>query len=73
MSSNSNFNEFDVDNLVFYGKRSLRKEDFEEAQKCMDELKQMLMNAELTNSPRIFHPSYTMPPRVKSPAFSFMT
>jgi molecular chaperone DnaK len=54
MSSNSNFNEFDIDNLVFYGKRSLRKEDFEEAQKCMDELKQMLMNAELTNSPRIF-------------------
>ena len=54
MSTNSNFNEFDVDNLVFYGKRSLRKEDYNEAQKCMEELEGMLMNAELTNSPIIF-------------------
>lgn len=54
ITKDSNISEFDIDNLVFYGKRFLKKGDMKEAQKCFDELKEKQTQIELTSSPRFF-------------------
>lgn len=54
ITKDSNITEFDIDNLVFYGKRFLKKGDIKEAQKCLDELKEKQVQIELTSSPRFF-------------------
>ena len=50
-----NFDGDDVDNVVFYGKRFIKKDNMEEAKKCMDELKSMKETVELFNSPAHFY------------------
>ena len=45
------FNQYDVDNQCFYGKRYLRKDNLVEAQKCMDELLSMKDSVDLISTP----------------------
>ena len=45
--------EYDVDNLVFYGKRFVKKDNQAEAKKCMSDLKQMLSTVDVFTSPRL--------------------
>ncbi|MGI5872502.1 MAG: Hsp70 family protein [Bacillota bacterium] len=54
ITKDSNISEFDIDNLVFYGKRFLKKGDVKEAQKCLDELREKQTQIELTSSPSFF-------------------
>ncbi len=55
ITKDSNITEFDIDNLVFYGKRFVKKGDMVEAQKCFDELKDKQRQIELTSSPRFLY------------------
>ncbi len=54
LSPDINISEYDVDNLVFYGKRFVNKDNQVEARKCMNELKQMRSSVEIFDSPRLF-------------------
>ena len=55
MTSDLKYTEFDIDNLVFYGKRFIKKGNLEEAQKSMDELLSIKGTVDLFNSPKSFY------------------
>ena len=55
LTSDVKYSNFDVDNLVFYGKRFIKRDNLAEAQKCMDELIQIKNTVDLFNSPESFY------------------
>lgn len=54
INEDSNVTKEDVDNLVFYGKRFIKKGNQKEAKHCMDELRQLKSSVELFASPKQF-------------------
>ena len=46
-----NFTEYEVDSLVFHGKRFLKNNNINEAKKCMEELNEMEASADILGNP----------------------
>ena len=67
------FNEYDVDNLVFYGKRFLNKNNQIEAKRCMDELEQMKASADIFSSPKmLFETAKLLTAQIVAKALSYV-
>lgn len=49
------YSETDIDNICSYGKRFIKKGNFIEAQKCMDDLLQIKNTVDIVNTPETFY------------------